>query len=405
MKSTKHIVLLGDGMADEPTEELGGKTLLQYAETPNMDKIARGGVCGMVSTVPEGFKPGSDVANMSILGYDPADYYRGRAPIEAASMGIDLSPEDVSFRMNLVTLSDDGGRRRMVDYSSGHISNEEGEALVGYFKSEHGSFEFSFYPGKGYRHNMVWKNGRDGITTTPPHDITGEEIGTYLPHGSGAGRILKLMKDSQRELPDHPVNKERVSKGKAPANSVWFWGQGRKPVLPPFNKRFGFDPGTKGAVISAVDLVQGLGVLMSLSVIKVEGATGWIDTNYEGKVEAALDALSSGVDFVYLHVEAPDEAGHAGDLSLKIEAIEKFDKYIVGPILDGIVRHDRYRILLMPDHPTPIRIRTHNTDPVPFAMFGDGFSGRGVDGFSEVSCGKTGLFVDKGHTLLERLFG
>lgn len=402
MKSTKHIVLLGDGMADEPIEEFGGKTPLQYAKTPNMDEIARGGVCGLVSTVPDGFEPGSDIANMSIMGYDPAEFYRGRAPIEAASMGIDLSPNDIAFRMNLVTLSEDGGRRRMVDYSSGRITTEESTKIVEYIDREFGSYEFSFYPGKSYRHIMVWKNGIGGIVTTPPHDISGEEIGTYLPHGDGAGRILKLMRDSQRDLPDHPVNRARVSNGDNPANSLWFWGQGTRPTLPPFGERFGIG---RGAVVSAVDLVQGLGVLMDLSIIKVEGATGWIDTNYAGKVKAALDALSSGADFVYLHVEAPDEAGHEGDALLKVRAIEEFDQNIVGPIMSGLKKFDSYRILLMPDHHTPVRLMTHNTDPVPFSTFGAGFIGNGADGFSEVSCGKTGLFVDKGHTLMERFFG
>ncbi len=402
MKSQKHIVLLGDGMADDPIEELGGVTPLQYAKTPNMDEIASGGVSGLVSTVPEGFEPGSDVANMSIMGYDPAEFYTGRAPIEAASMGIELSPTDIAFRMNLVTLSDDGGSRRMVDYSSGRITTEESTRIVEYIEREFGSHEFSFYPGKSYRHIMVWKNGVGGIVTTPPHDISDEEIGTYLPHGNGAGRILKLMRDSQRELPGHPVNMARVSKGEKPANSLWFWGQGTRPTLPQFSERFGIG---RGAVVSAVDLVQGLGVLMDLSVIKVEGATGWIDTNYAGKVEAALNALSSGADFVYLHVEAPDEAGHEGDAAIKVRAIEEFDKNIVGPVLLGLKKFDKYRVLLMPDHRTPVRLKTHDTEPVPFSFFGDGFKSNGVADFSESACGKTGLFVDRGSALMGRLFG
>lgn len=389
-------------MADEPVDELGGKTPLQYAKTPNMDEIARGGVSGLVSTVPDGFEPGSDVANMSIMGYDPAEFYTGRAPIEAASMGIDLSPTDIAFRMNLVTLSEKRGRRRMEDYSAGRITTEESTKIVEYIEREFGNHEFSFYPGKSYRHIMVWKNGIGGIVTTPPHDISGEEIGTYLPHGDGAGRILKLMRDSQRELPDHPVNGARVSKGERPANSIWFWGQGTKPAFPPFGERFGIG---RGAVVSAVDLVQGLGVLMDLSIIKVEGATGWIDTNYAGKVEAALNALSSGADFVYLHVEAPDEAGHEGDAAIKVRAIEEFDKNIVGPVLSGLKKFDKYRILLMPDHRTPVRIKTHDTDPVPFSFFGTGFKSNGAVGFSESACGKTGLFVNKGHALMGWLFG
>ena len=403
MESTKHIVLLGDGMADEPIKELGDKTPLQYAKTPNMDKIARGGVSGMVKTIPDGFEPGSDVANMSILGYDPSKYYTGRAPIEAANMGIELQPSDIAYRMNLVTLgNDDSGRRKMVDYSAGHITTEESTKIVQYIEREFGDFEFSFYPGKSYRHIMVWKNGKEEIVTTPPHDILGSEIGMYLPHGNGAGKILKIMRDSQRVLPEHPVNEARVSKGVNSANSLWLWGQGRKPTLPDFKELFGIG---WGAVISAVDLVQGLGVLMGLSVIEVKGATGWLDTNYSGKVDAALKALSAGADFIYLHIEAPDEAGHMGDTPLKVQAIEEFDKYVVGPILDGMERYDKYRILLLPDHHTPVGIRTHTSEPVPFSLFGTQFLATNVDGFSESSCEKSGLYIDKGDTLMSVFFG
>jgi 2,3-bisphosphoglycerate-independent phosphoglycerate mutase len=406
MESTKHIVLLGDGMADEPIKELGDKTPLQYAETPNMDKIAKGGTSGMVKTIPDGFEPGSDVANMSILGYDPSKYYTGRAPIEAANMGIELESSDIAFRMNLVTLgNNDVGRQKMVDYSAGYITTEESTKIVQFIEREFGNYEFSFYPGKSYRHIMVWKNGKDEIVTTPPHDILGSEIGMYLPHGDGVGRILKIIKDSQKVLLKHPVNEVRISKGVNPANSLWLWGQGKKPTFPAFGELFLKGGKLNGAVISAVDLLQGLGVLMGLSVIEVEGATGWLDTNYAGKVDAALKALSIGADFVYLHVEAPDEAGHMGDTSLKVQAIEEFDKFIVGPILDGIDRFERYRILLLPDHHTPVRIRTHTSKPVPFSLFGINILGTKVEGFSEASCEKTGILINNGHTLMKNLFG
>ncbi len=406
MESTKHIVLLGDGMADEPIKELGDKTPLQYAETPNMDKIAKGGTSGMVKTIPDGFEPGSDVANMSIMGYDPSKYYTGRAPIEAANMGIELQSSDIAFRMNLVTLGSNlGGRQKMVDYSAGYITTEESAKIVQFIQREFGNYEFSFYPGKSYRHIMVWKNGKDEIVTTPPHDILGSEIGMYLPHGDGAGRILKIIKDSQKVLPKHPVNEARISKGVNPANSLWLWGQGKKPTFPAFGELFVKGKKLNGAVISAVDLLQGLGVLMGLSVIEVEGATGWIDTNYAGKVDAALNILSTGADFVYLHVEAPDEAGHMGDTSLKVQAIEEFDKFIVGPILDGIKRFERYRILLLPDHHTPVGIRTHTSKPVPFSLFGKQILANNVEGFSEASCEKSGFLINNGHTLMKNLFG
>jgi 2,3-bisphosphoglycerate-independent phosphoglycerate mutase len=402
--TTKYIVLLGDGMADLPIAELGGITPLEAARTPNMDRVAREGVAGMVKSVPEGFPPGSDVANLSIMGFDPRRFYTGRAPIEAASLGIELSPSDVAYRMNLVTLGEPqgpAGRRVMVDYSAGHITDEDSHPLVSSLDRGMGSHEFRMYPGKSYRHILVWRNGLTDISTTPPHDIIGKEIGTYLPYGEGAGRLLERMREGQRILAHHPVNRARAKEGKSPANSPWFWGQGKRPRLVTFRERFGIE----GAVISAVDLVQGLGGLSGLEVIHVPGATGWVDTNWEGKVGAALDALEKGADFVYLHVEAPDEAGHAGDAALKVKAIELFDERIVGPVLAGMEAFPSRRILVLPDHQTPIAIRTHNRNPVPFAAVGTDLSGRGAADFSEASCEKTGTFIEEGHTLIEAFLG
>ncbi len=399
MEGTKYIVLLGDGMADEPIDELGGKTPLEFADTPNMDFIARHGTSGMISTVPEGKDPGSDIANLSILGYDPKVYYTGRAPIEAASMGVDLGDSDIAFRMNLVTISDGtGGKRRMVDYSSGHIPSSESHRLIDFLKRELVRGEFRIYPGKDYRHLFVWEGGKEGIVTTPPHDIMGKEIGLFLPHGEGSGYILSLIKRSWELLFDHPINKNRKRLGESPANSIWLWGQGKRPALPSFSDRFGIG----GAVISAVDLIKGLGVLTGLDVIEVDGATGWIDTNYAGKVKAALDALDGGADFVYLHIEGPDEAGHSGVVEYKIEGIERFDKEVVGPIFEGMKKYRKSKVLVLTDHPTPLNIRTHTSDPVPFSIFGLGREGNGARDFCEASAKKTGLFVGEGHTFMER---
>ncbi len=401
MESIKYIILLGDGMADEPIEALGGRTPLEAAHTPNMDRIAAGGIAGIVRSIPEGFEPGSDVANLSIMGFDPAGYYTGRAPIEAASLGIELAPSDIAYRMNLVTLSGregPAGRRMMVDYSAGHIPDADSHPLVESLERGLGSHEFRMYPGKSYRHILVWRNGNKDIATTPPHDITGREIGTYLPHGNGAGRLLSLMREGERVLADHPVNRRRIAGGKRPATSPWFWGQGNRPALVAFKERWGIP----GAVISAVDLIQGLGVLSGLEVITVPGATGWIDTNYAGKVAAALEAFRQGTDFVYLHVEAPDEAGHSGEAAVKVRAIEEFDSQVVGPILAGMTALPRWRCMVLPDHPTPIGTRTHSSTPVPFAAAGPGLSKGGAAGFSEAACRKTGLFVSEGHALIGR---
>lgn len=395
----KYIVLLGDGMPDEKIEVLGGKTPLQFASTPNMDRMARSGSFGLARTVPDGYPPGSDVANLSVFGYDPSIYYTGRSPLEAASIGVELGPDDVAFRLNLVNLRSKGGRLYMNDYSSGHISTEEGSELVRSIQDRFGNYEFQFYPGVSYRHLMVWRNGKQNMKTTPPHDITGKCIDKFLPQGDGGEAVLRMMTETRELLAGHPVNAARLAAGKPPVTSIWLWGQGKAPKMKTYRERFGLS----GSVISAVDLIRGIGVYAGLEIIKVPGATGYIDTNYAGKAEAALRALETG-DFVYLHVEAPDESSHSGILEYKIKAIEDFDSQIVGPILDGIKRFGEYRILCVSDHPTPLRIRTHSSDPVPFVIYGgESESGPETMGFDEESAKTTGLMVDEGFRLMEMM--
>jgi len=369
----KYIILLGDGMADRPCAELGGKTCLQVARTPHLDQLATLGQVGMVYTVPEGYPAGSDVANLTVMGYDPRKHYTGRSPLEAASIGVDLGTEDVAFRCNLVTLRVTGGRsmiggqvRRaiMEDFSAGHITTQEARLLIEEIDGKLGNERIRFYPGVSYRHLMVWEGGPEHIECTPPHDIQDKDIQDYLPRGDGDETINALMEASIDILTAHPVNRTRIESGKRPANSIWFWGQGKRPVMPTFREKYGID----GAMISAVDLTKGIGIYAGFEVINVPGATGWLDTNYVGKAEHALWALKTK-DIVYVHVEAPDEAGHSGDVANKIKAIEDFDEFIVGNIIHGMKQFDEYRILVLPDHPTPIEIRTHSNEPVPFVIY------------------------------------
>jgi 2,3-bisphosphoglycerate-independent phosphoglycerate mutase len=362
----KYIVIVGDGMADRPLPELGGKTPLQYSHTPNMDRLAATGILGRVRTVPEGMHPGSDIANLSILGYDPAIYYSGRAPLEAASIGVELGADDIAFRCNLVTLkfSADRNNAVMEDYSSGHISTGEAAELIREINRKLGRHNISFYPGVSYRHLMVWQGGAADVECVPPHDILGKDIADYLPVGNGDDVLKGIMKDSVAVLEGHPVNQRRVKDGKNPGNCVWFWGQGRKPQMPTFREKYGIS----GALISAVDLTKGLGINAGFEILQVPGITGYLDTNYRGKTDAAIDALQN-VDFVYLHVEAPDEAGHSGNCQDKVRAIEDFDRFIVGGVMEGMKRFPEYRIMLLPDHATPIAIRTHSSEPVPFVIY------------------------------------
>ena len=401
----KYIILLGDGMADRPRADLGGKTCLQAARTPNLDQLATLGQVGMVHTVPDGYAPGSDVANLSVLGYDPRKYYTGRSPLEAASIGVALGPDDVAFRCNLVTLKLSGGgaasaRRKalMEDFSAGHISTQEARTLIEEIDRALGSEHIRFYPGVSYRHLMVWKGGRDRIECTPPHDIQDKDIQDYLPRGEGDDIINELMAASFDLLTNHPVNKARLENGKRAANSIWLWGQGKRPSMPTFREKYGIE----GAVISAVDLTKGLGVYAGFEVINVPGATGWLDTNYVGKAEHALFALKTK-DIVYLHVEAPDEAGHTGDVKNKIRAIEDFDEFIVGNIMHGMKQFDEYRILALPDHPTPLEIRTHSAEPVPFVLYDSRKERKGgpVTYDERIADRKEALMFKEGYKLMD----
>ncbi len=354
-------------MADRPIKDAGGKTPLQMAKTDNMDYLARKGVIGKIRTIPANMHPGSDIANLSILGYDPRLYYTGRAPLEAASIGVNLGENDAAYRCNLVTLKFDAARTHAImdDYSSGHITTEEARELITALKKEFDSDEITFYPGVSYRHLMVWRDGDIDIECVPPHDILNKEITDYLPVGKRDDVLRSLMRRSVDILQWHPVNIERIRNGKRPANSIWLWGQGKRPCMPTYKEKYGLD----GALISAVDLTKGLGIYAGFEIINVPGATGWLDTNYKGKAEYALDALNR-VDFVYIHVEAPDEAGHSGDYINKVKAIEDFDTLVVGTVMKGLKdRFKDYRILLMPDHATPISVRTHTDDPVPFVIY------------------------------------
>ncbi|HIJ80921.1 MAG TPA: cofactor-independent phosphoglycerate mutase [Desulfuromonadales bacterium] len=394
----KVIVLLGDGMSDISYNELENRSPLQAAHTPNMDFMARHGRLGLARTVPGGLPPGSDVANLSVFGYDPRTCYTGRSPLEAISMGVPLSPEDVAFRMNLITLKPQGSSIYMKDFSAGHISTVEGRELVMCLNAELGNHEFEFHPGVGYRHLMVWRGGRDGMKTIPPHDISGKPILDYLPAGDGADRLNSIMNHAQMVLHAHSVNKKRSEEGLSLANSIWLWGHGKTPRIEPFFKMYGMT----GAVISAVDLIKGIGICAGLDVINVEGATGYIDTNYRGKGEAALAALEDH-DFVYVHVEAPDEASHSGNMEHKIRAIEDFDRLVVGTVLEGVKSLSDYAILCMPDHPTPVKLMTHTSEPVPFVIYrSSGNQANGADSYDEQQAASTGLLVD-GHTLMQLL--
>ena len=394
----KVVILLGDGMSDIAYSELGNKSPLQYAATPNMDFMSQYGQVGLAHTVPDGLPPGSDVANLSVFGYDPRTCYTGRSPLEAISMGVVLGPDDVAFRMNLVTLKPHGSSVYMQDFSAGHISTNEARELVETLQKEIGSSEIEFHAGVGYRHLMVWRGGKDGMRSTPPHDITGKAILDSLPNGDGADVLNNIMNHAQMVLYSHPVNTKRKERGDLPANSVWLWGHGKTPRIETYQEKYGLT----GAVISAVDLIKGIGICAGLDIVNVEGATGYIDTNYLGKGQAALAALENH-DFVYVHVEAPDEASHAGNMQHKIQAIEDFDRQVVGTVLEGIRKYCDYVILCMPDHPTPVKLMTHTSDPVPFVIYRGGTDdGNGATSYDEIQAKKTGLMLE-GHSLLSRL--
>lgn len=395
----KYLIIVGDGMGDEPQERLGGRTPLEAARTPYMDRIAADGVLGLTETITADQEPGSDVANMAILGYDPDRFHTGRAPLEAASMGVELRPEDVAFRCNLVTVRDDDqGRVVLADYSAGHITSEEGRALIETIRRSLESDSLRFYPGVSYRHLLVWRGGKEALRITPPHDVTGEPVDPYWQVYDQAPELKALLAAARPLLADHEVNRNRVSRGKSPANAIWLWGQGRKPNMPTFKERFGLT----GVTISAVDLIRGLGVCAGLEPVIVPGATGYLDTNYAGKVAAACRALEYE-DLAFVHVEAPDEASHEGNLDLKIEAIEAFDTRVVNPLLEACATLPQARVLVITDHLTPIRIKTHARGLVPFAIFD--FARRRQReqrGYSERSAAATGLIVRPGYELMEK---
>lgn len=399
----KYIVVLGDGMADWKIPALGGKTCLDEADTPTLNKLAPRSEVGLCKTVPDGMKPGSDVANMSVLGFNPKDFYTGRSPLEAVSMGIDLTDTDVTLRCNLVTLSEEENyeERTMVDYSAGEITTEEAAVLISFLKSRLDDERFTLYPGISYRHCLVVKNGVTGHDLTPPHDISDRKITDHLPKGELGGVYLEMMKKSAELLKDHPVNLKRIAEGKKPANSIWLWGEGTKPALSPFEEKCGL----KGGIISAVDLVKGIGMLAGMKIIEVAGATGNYDTDFKGKAEAAARALIGGLDFVYIHMEAPDECGHHGDFVHKIYSIEQIDKIVIPTLIDKLTAAgEDYAILVTPDHPTPCACKTHVSEPVPYLVYSSKKNlGNGAVRYTEDEAAKTGQYVADGHKLIERL--
>jgi 2,3-bisphosphoglycerate-independent phosphoglycerate mutase len=393
----RYAVLVGDGMADYPLKELDGRTPLEVASIPNMDEISRQGQLGLVRMIPPGLAPGSDVAMLSILGYDPRRYYTGRGPLEAVRLGIELSPEEVAFRCNLITV-DDGC---ITDYSSGHISSREAEELIGSLEQRLGTESTKFYPGVGYRHICVIKDtSLMHVDCTPPHDVIGEPIDKNMPKGEAAQRLRDLMTQSHNLLCDHELNRARVLEGKNPANMIWLWGQGGTPQIPSFRERYGIG----GSVISAVDLVKGIAKLIGLEPIEVPGATGYYDTNYEAKGNYAVRCLEKE-SFVLVHVEAPDEAGHNADLDQKIKAIESFDRHVVGPVMERFGGQSTFHAMVLPDHPTPIRLRTHTSDPVPFAWCGPGIPKDEASAFNEKQAAWSSLNIEDGYQLMGRFIG
>jgi len=392
----KYIVLVGDGMADYPVKELEERTPLEAGRTPNMDFIAKHGRLGRVRTIPDKMSPASDVANLSILGYDPQKFYTGRGPLEAANLGVDLEEDDVAFRCNLITASGD----TLTDYSAGHISSKEAQIIIKFIDKNLGTNRIKFYPGVSYRHLMLVKRGAEqkleDLKCKPPHDITGQGISKNLPRGDNAEILIKLMEDSRKVLEKHEINLVRVDLKENPANMIWLWGQGKKPAMPKFIDKYGL----QGSIISAVDLLKGLGKILGLEVVNVPGATGYYDTDYEAKAKAAIKALKKN-DFVFVHVEAPDEAGHNGDLREKITAIERFDQLVVGTILEAFKRKGDFRVLVLPDHATPVAVKTHTAEPVLFGIFGKGIIARGFLNYSEKEAEKSDLYFNNGYELLE----
>lgn len=396
----KYLVVLYDGMADYPVPALDGKTPMELAKKPLLDKLARFGKVGTVKTVAEGLKPGSDIANMSVLGYNPKECYTGRSPLEAVSIGVDMKDTDIIFRTNLVTLSDEENYedKTMVDYSAGDISTAEAAEIIKSVQEYFGNEKFAFYSGVAYRHCLVWNNGTlDLGKMTPPHDISGKVIGEHLSDSENAKELIAMMKESYDFLMEHPVNKERMAKGERPANSIWLWGEGTKPALPDFKEKYGVD----GSIISAVDLLKGIAKCAGMGSPDVDGATGYIDTNFEGKADHAIEEFKTK-DFVYIHIEAPDECGHRNEPENKVKAIEMIDERVLARVLPELDKYDDYKVMVLPDHPTPIVTMTHAGDAVPYLIYQKSKSSdNGIESFTENTAKVAGNYVEVGYTLMD----
>ncbi len=399
----KYVVLLCDGMADQPCDELQGRTPMEVAKKPTMDSLVPCAEMGMVCNVPKGLSPGSDVANLSVLGYDPLECYTGRSPLEAANIGVELTDDDVAFRCNLVTLSNDETftDKTMVDYCAGDIHTDEADAIICSVQEAFGGEEFDFYTGTAYRHCMVWHGGKTALgKLTPPHDITGQVIGEYLNTSEAVAPLLSMMEKSMALLEDHPINTVRKARGENPANAIWLWGYGKRPQLQNFKEKFG----VSGAMVSAVDLLKGIARLADMHVCEVAGATGYLDTNFEGKTAAAIEALKTDCDLVYIHIEAPDECGHRGEIQNKVKAIEAIDSRVLKPLLEAMSDVDDLSVLVLPDHPTPLSIRTHTSDPVPYLLYRSNAKENGKTiSFTEKHAAATGVTVDCGSDMMTKL--
>lgn len=398
----KYVIILGDGMADEPIAQLNGKTPLEVANKPMIDLLSQKGELGLVSTIPEGMSPGSDTANLSVMGYDPKMYYSGRSPLEAISMGIQMKETDISFRCNVVTLSEEESfdDKVIIDHSADEITSEEAAELIKVIETHFGNESLRFYPGVSYRHALIWEGGSMEVDLTPPHNILTKRINQYLPKGVNSDIIYDMMKKSYELLNQHPVNVERRRRGLNPANAIWIWGEGNKPMLPSFKDKYGL----KGSMISAVDLLKGIALAANMESIDIDGATGNLHTNYEGKANACIQALDNGQDFVYIHIEAPDECGHRGELDNKVKSIELIDSRIVKPIVDALEsRDDDFRILILPDHPTPIAIRTHTSNPVPYVLYDSRVHANSGLSYTEKCAKQTNIYCREGHHLMDYL--
>lgn len=399
----KYALILFDGMGDYPIEKLGGKTPLEYADTPYIDSLAKTAEIGLVKTVPDGYKPGSDVANLGALGYDATVCYTGRSPLEALSIGIDMEQDDLAMRTNTVTLSDDEdfSQKTMVDYSAGEITTEESRELLRYVNEKLGDDKYIFYGGVSYRHCLIVKHATPAEDLTPPHDISGKKIGEYLPKGALGEKLTQLIKRSYEILNDHPINKKRIAQGKNPANAIWFWGEGTRPSIENFEEKYG----RSGAMVSAVDLLKGIAIGSGMQSIDVDGATGTLASNFEGKAKAAIDALDSGKDFVMVHLEAPDECGHQGDVDGKVKAIEIIDRKILGAIYEHLkASGEDFAILVMPDHYTPVSILTHSREPVPYMMYCSKKALGNIGEYSEKAAESSGIFYEKPFEMTKKFF-